>query len=81
MANQNVRLTVCATAQDVAEAKALDEGLGYTIVGEFTNSPLDLSRKVDGPIVDLCYLSPMNANPGTNATSPLKLVISKRLAP
>jgi hypothetical protein len=85
MPTQCVRLSICRTPQEVANAKQLDAGLQYTFVTESTEAKINVSEEVDvptnGAIRELYVCIKANeipAPPPPTVTPPLTVVISRK---
>ena len=86
MPTQAVRLSICRTAQEVANAKARDQTLGFTVVTESRDENVDVALEVDpqanGLIRELYVHLDANAEPAPRrrsaASQALTLVISSK---
>ena len=87
MPKQEVRITVCRNAQEIANAKAKDATLGFTFVAESRADETDVGIIVGSANVNIeeLYVDvPVNAQPPPpppTVSPPLTLVISRRINP
>jgi hypothetical protein len=88
MPKQEVRITVCRNAQEIANAMAKDQTLGFTFVAESPAVETDVGIVVDiptnGDIAELFVHVPVNAKPPPSpptVSPPLTLVISRKINP
>ena len=85
MPTQSVRLSICRTAQEIANARARDQTLGFTIIDEQqeenTNVGLVINIPANGLIRELFVHIDANAEPTpppATIAPPLTLLISAK---
>jgi len=85
MPTQAVRLSICRTAQEIANAKARDQTLGFTVIDELqdenTNVGMAINIPVNGLIRELFVHIDANAQPTpppATVQPPLTLLISTK---
>jgi hypothetical protein len=88
MPTQSLRLSICRTPQELANARARDQALGFTIISELKDSIVDVGLEIDALtngnaseiFVQIDGNAPFPPNPGA-VPPPLTLLISTKPKP